>query len=68
MTGVGELDVRKPEAASPPPPPNPPLCPYLLLDVRDKEDYDRCHIISGTLQRVIASGVFILMNCQLHVC
>ncbi|XP_064199103.1 centrosomal protein of 41 kDa [Anguilla rostrata] len=24
-----------------------PDCPYLLLDVRDKEDYERCHIISA---------------------
>ena len=22
-------------------------CPYLLLDVRDKDAYDQCHIISG---------------------
>ncbi|XP_016116782.1 centrosomal protein of 41 kDa isoform X3 [Sinocyclocheilus grahami] len=24
-----------------------PDCPYLLLDVRDREQYDQCHIISG---------------------
>ncbi|XP_016330647.1 centrosomal protein of 41 kDa isoform X2 [Sinocyclocheilus anshuiensis] len=24
-----------------------PDCPYLLLDVRDREQYDHCHIISG---------------------
>ncbi|XP_042267183.1 centrosomal protein of 41 kDa [Thunnus maccoyii] len=24
-----------------------PDCPYLLLDVRDREQYDRCHIISA---------------------
>lgn len=22
-------------------------CPYLLLDVRDPEDYKKCHIITG---------------------
>lgn len=26
-----------------------PDCPYLLLDVRDREQYDKCHIRSGTL-------------------
>lgn len=24
-----------------------PDCPYLLLDVREREQYDQCHIISG---------------------
>lgn len=24
-----------------------PDCPYLLLDVREREQYERCHIISG---------------------
>lgn len=23
------------------------VCPYLLLDVRDKDEYSQCHIISG---------------------
>lgn len=28
----------------------PPDCPYLLLDLRDREDFDSCHIISGMRQ------------------
>lgn len=24
-----------------------PNCPYLLLDLRDREEFDCCHIISG---------------------
>lgn len=24
-----------------------PDCPYLLLDVREREHYEQCHIISG---------------------
>ena len=36
---------------SPPhaPPPSAPL-PYLLLDVRNKDDYDQCHIRTGTVR------------------
>jgi rhodanese-related sulfurtransferase len=51
--GVGEMDIardaslspRSPPPQPPPPPTNPP--PYLLLDVRNKDDYDQCHIITG---------------------
>lgn len=37
------------EAVVKPTPPEKPCpnCPYLLLDLRDREDFDRCHIISG---------------------
>ena len=36
-----------------------PDCPYLLLDVRDRDQYDRCHIISGMWQstEVRSSGI-----------
>lgn len=27
-----------------------PNCPFLLLDLRDREDFDCCHIISGMRQ------------------
>ena len=50
VIGVGEMDLGKPESTSPlrsVAPPAPSVCPYLLLDVRDKEDYDRCHIVTG---------------------
>ncbi|XP_068459190.1 centrosomal protein of 41 kDa isoform X2 [Clinocottus analis] len=51
ISGVGELNVdgssQKP-AASPELAAGPyPDCPYLLLDVRDRDQYDCCHIISA---------------------
>ncbi len=46
--GVGELDIGAPPA---PPPTNNNsgnyTCPYLLLDIRDKDEFDQCHIITG---------------------
>ncbi|GAB1610868.1 hypothetical protein Ahia01_001373600, partial [Argonauta hians] len=50
IRGVGEVDnltappggVGVETAAQHPPPP-----PYLLLDVRDKDEFDRCHVISA---------------------
>ena len=48
VCGIGELDV----GVSSKPPPSPrqeSSLPYLLLDVRDKECYDQCHIIGGDL-------------------
>ncbi|XP_062856823.1 centrosomal protein of 41 kDa isoform X2 [Trichomycterus rosablanca] len=57
ISGVGELDVDKDgqkNTVSPIPVCTPSLedqpypdCPYLLLDVRDKDSYDQCHIISA---------------------
>jgi hypothetical protein len=56
ISGVGELDLDKngqktvtlTTVSSPRLPDGPyPDCPYLLLDVRDREQYDQCHIISG---------------------
>ena len=49
--GVGEMDIQREASLSPSspphaPPPSPPL-PYLLLDVRHKDDYDQCHIRTG---------------------
>ena len=46
--GVGELDLNAPAV----PPRNEFVndeCPYLLLDVRDRDEFDQCHIISGKL-------------------
>lgn len=47
MCGIGELDV----GSSQPPPVqcqhHSTNLPYLLLDVRDRESYDQCHIIGG---------------------
>ena len=56
ISGVGELDLdRNGEKSSSVTPVSSPLpantpytdCPYLLLDVRDREQYDQCHIITG---------------------
>ncbi|KAM6973450.1 centrosomal protein of 41 kDa [Aplochiton taeniatus] len=56
ISGVGELDLDRggPKAFILTPVPSPQLfdqpypdCPYLLLDVRDREQYDQCHIISA---------------------
>ncbi|XP_028814808.1 centrosomal protein of 41 kDa isoform X2 [Denticeps clupeoides] len=56
ISGVGELDLDKNGQMTEDPPlvPSPsvleqpyPDCPYLLLDVRDRDQYDQCHIISA---------------------
>lgn len=44
VTGTGELDSSK-EQEDPEVIQQPSVCPYLLLDLRDKDDYDNCHII-----------------------
>uniref|UniRef100_A0A3Q2T4D6 Centrosomal protein 41 n=1 Tax=Fundulus heteroclitus TaxID=8078 RepID=A0A3Q2T4D6_FUNHE len=53
ISGVGELNMEDGQkAAEPEPSPTPadapyPDCPYLLLDVRDRDQYDCCHIIGA---------------------
>eukprot|EP00731_Ephydatia_muelleri_P001110 Em0001g1110a len=47
VTGTGELDTYKEPEADVEVVHQPPVCPYLLLDLRDKDDYDKCHIISA---------------------
>ncbi|XP_051238164.1 centrosomal protein of 41 kDa isoform X1 [Dicentrarchus labrax] len=55
ISGVGELNLdrnnqkmKNESVFSPEPADRPyPDCPYLLLDVRDRDQYDRCHIISA---------------------
>ncbi|KAG7455770.1 hypothetical protein MATL_G00244620 [Megalops atlanticus] len=56
VSGVGELDMeshgQRKSSQGPVSSPGPinqpyPDCPYLLLDVRDREDYAQCHLISG---------------------
>ncbi|KAI7812034.1 centrosomal protein of 41 kDa [Triplophysa rosa] len=56
ISGVGEMDldkiVQKTARLSPVSTSNNtespyPDCPYLLLDVRDRDEYDQCHIISA---------------------
>lgn len=54
ISGVGELNMEETnqktaESVPGPSPADTPYadCPYLLLDVRDRDQYDRCHIISA---------------------
>lgn len=47
ISGMGELS-RENKVPGPVVPDGPYAdCPYLLLDVRDRDLYDSCHIISG---------------------
>ncbi|CAL1539048.1 unnamed protein product [Lymnaea stagnalis] len=47
INGMGEVDLDAPKSAHKPLPMMGPLCPYLLLDVREKDAYDECHIITA---------------------
>lgn len=50
ISGVGELDIEKdtPKKADAEAKDMPyPDCPFLLLDVRDRDAYDQCHIVGG---------------------
>ncbi|NXF40823.1 CEP41 protein, partial [Nyctibius bracteatus] len=50
ISGVGELDIEKhsPKKVDAQPKDKPyPDCPYLLLDVRDQDAYDQCHIVGA---------------------
>uniref|UniRef100_A0A8B9Q670 Centrosomal protein 41 n=1 Tax=Apteryx owenii TaxID=8824 RepID=A0A8B9Q670_APTOW len=50
ISGVGELDIEKdtPKKADPQAKDAPyPDCPFLLLDVRDRDAYDQCHIVGA---------------------
>ena len=44
--GIGEMDVNQPPSLSSLPPVD-DSCPYLILDVRDRDEYDACHLITG---------------------
>ena len=59
VCGIGELDVGVPYQP-PPTPHQQSFSPYLLLDVRDKDCYDQCHIIGGDQDNcvVIISSIF----------
>ena len=61
MCGIGELDVGVP-SQPPPIPHQQSLLPYLLLDVRDKECYDQCHIIGGDQDDRVVIISFIFLN------
>lgn len=58
INGVGEMNLKSQDSnleneavVKPLPSEKPcPNCPYLLLDLRDREEFDCCHIISGMRQ------------------
>ncbi|BFZ10539.1 hypothetical protein BsWGS_13578 [Bradybaena similaris] len=47
INGVGEIDLHAPSRSTKPLSMMGSSCPYLLLDVRDKDSYDECHIITA---------------------
>ncbi|CAG5129854.1 unnamed protein product [Candidula unifasciata] len=47
INGVGEVDLNAPSWRAKPLSMMGSSCPYLLLDVRDKDSYDECHIITA---------------------
>lgn len=56
ISGVGELDVdkglvKKEEPSGKDKPY--PDCPFLLLDVRDRDSYQQCHIVGGKRRGVV---------------
>jgi len=44
--GIGEMDISQPPAESNVSPAD-DACPYLILDIRDRDEYDACHLITG---------------------
>ena len=47
IRGLGQYDITHPRPTPALPADN--VCPYLLLDVRDRDDYELCHIVTGRL-------------------
>jgi len=45
IQGLGQYDISHPPAQARQVADN--ICPYLLLDVRDRDDYMQCHIVTG---------------------
>ncbi|KAM6382105.1 centrosomal protein of 41 kDa isoform 2-T4 [Alca torda] len=72
ISGVGELDIEKdtPKKVDAQAKDMPyPDCPFLLLDVRDQDAYDQCHIIGGlkVLAQKIPEGLItgsLPVSCQ----
>ncbi len=64
---MGELDVSNSDSTPCSSPhqspvsqlPQTTLCPYLLLDVRETDEYDKCHLITGRL-------IIIMINYYLY--
>ncbi|XP_054048942.1 centrosomal protein of 41 kDa isoform X3 [Rissa tridactyla] len=72
ISGIGELDIEKdtPKKVDAQAKDMPyPDCPFLLLDVRDQDAYDQCHIIGGlkVLAQKIPEGLItgsLPVSCQ----
>uniref|UniRef100_A0A2C9KQ10 Rhodanese domain-containing protein n=2 Tax=Biomphalaria glabrata TaxID=6526 RepID=A0A2C9KQ10_BIOGL len=47
VNGLGEIDLETPKPSNKSLPMMGNLCPYLLLDVRERDAYDECHIITA---------------------
>ncbi|KAK7102620.1 centrosomal protein of 41 kDa-like isoform X2 [Littorina saxatilis] len=47
IRGVGEYDLNEGGGGNKRPVVNSSNCPYLMLDIRDKDAYDECHIITA---------------------
>lgn len=66
VKGVGEIDSARPPQA--PSKVEQFSCPYLLLDIRDTESFEDCHIITGqwtflsTVYRVIFAPVLFALS------
>jgi len=63
MRGIGEMDVNQPSSQHPRIQTTDDTCPYLVLDLRDRDEYDACHIIGGKCYMQILFAAFIL-SCQ----
>ena len=68
--GVGEIDVKDKEKQDKSPEVQTPATfapdieamPYLLLDIRDKDAFDKCHIIGGNIEALKGENCNQLMN------
>ncbi|KAH9503745.1 Centrosomal protein of 41 kDa [Bulinus truncatus] len=47
VNGLGEIDLETPKPLNKPLKMMGNMCPYLLLDVREREAYDECHVITA---------------------
>ena len=66
--GVGEIDLKDqvPEKKPGLPSSNVPdvsSLPYLLLDLRDKDAFDKCHVIGGEKSRLL-TNTSLVMFCR----
>ena len=68
--GVGEFDIKekdnKIEDSFCPAGPEVESMPYLLLDLRDKDAFDQCHIIGGKLVwPLVNKNIYLSNECTI---